>query len=133
MQITTESIEWWLKIGSMYGIGIVAVSAIIGIFLYVLTYGARGTVQIVFAVRDWIPKLVGTHISYVEKQQATTERITLAVETLADNHGISGQNHTRTHRAIRGMIGAAKEAARHANMEQVLSRLEEAEEELERP
>lgn len=126
-------LDWWLRTGLLHGLGFVVLACIMLIFLWLLAFGAKELVGILRAIRVWIPQVATAHLGFLGTQTAATEKITEAVETLANTHAISGDNHDRTHRTIGRILTAAQAAAEHAGMTQVVLLLKEAKEELERP
>jgi hypothetical protein len=75
----------------------------------------------------WIPKVVGGHVTFLEKQQNQGERATVALETLSESHTASFDSHGKTHRVLGRMVKAAREAT---TCEDVQRHLDDALEEL---
>jgi hypothetical protein len=112
---TTDQLEWFLKTGSMYGLGFILVAGLVGLALY-------GTFQVTVIVigifrdaKKWIPRAVAGYLGFVEnikttnaQQAEASEKVAEAVKGMTASHAVSTDNHGRTHRALAYVAEAAK-------------------------
>ena len=144
MTPTFQSLEWFLKTGITYGLGVVLMSALTGLFIWLLWAGCRALVEflkrigpailgLITDVRHWMTEVASSHMSFIEANKATSERVATAVEKLEETSTASGANHGRTHRTLGHVIAAAKCAAQDPHgMTEVYRLLEAAEKELQK-
>lgn len=122
-----ETIEWWLKTGSVYGLGFVALAVLVGIVLWLLGFGTYHLLGILVAVKKWLPQVVQGHLGFLTETRETNSRIATAVELLTETHTTSHGNHRKTHRALEHIVAAAKEGT---TCEDVRGHLDKAVQEL---
>jgi hypothetical protein len=117
-----DQIEWWLKTGSIYGLGFVLLAGL----CFLALYGSfKATVLILGIIGDakkWIPKAVGAYLGFVEHVKSSNSQVAEAsaqvatantqvaeaVKAMTESHSISSDNHGRTHRALAYVAEAAK-------------------------
>lgn len=106
-EITIENIEWALKVGSIYGLGFVAIAGILSLIFYGTFFGIRSVLGLIDDVRKrWLPRVVDEHVSFVATTKEATTATREAVEKLAVSHGVSRDNHSKTHRALAYVVEA---------------------------
>lgn len=104
---TIEQAEWFLRTGSVYGLGFIAIAGILWLIFYGAFYGIRGVLNLVDDVRTkWLPKLVDGHLTFLEHTKVSNAAIEQAVTKLTDSYEASSGNHSKTHRALECMVKA---------------------------
>jgi hypothetical protein len=78
--------EWFLKTGSVYGLGFVLISALTGLFIYGCWKITVHVIGILATLREWVPKLLSGHWSLIQ----TCDK---AVGCLAESHAEDAVNH----------------------------------------
>jgi hypothetical protein len=107
---TTDQIEWWLKTGSMYGLGFIAIAGFLALTFYGAFFGLRAVIRLVDSVRlIYLPQIVSGHLTFLEHTKVTTATTAQAVEKLTESYGASMDNHSKTHRALACIVKAQQE------------------------
>lgn len=103
---TIEQMEWFFKTGANYGIGFVLLSSLVGILIYATWRISRAVIKIIEDGSEWLPKLVKSHIGFLQTTEQTSVRVAKATEAMTDSHMQSQGNHGKTHRALHSIAKA---------------------------
>jgi hypothetical protein len=88
--------DWFLKTGSIYGLGFVLISALTCIFIYGCWKLTVHAIGILATLREWIPKLLSGHWSLMQ----TCDK---AVACLAESHAEDAANHAQMKESVQSI------------------------------
>jgi hypothetical protein len=80
------TVEWWLKTGSIYGLGFVVIAGGIAFAFWVAWLLVRGC-------RKWVPNVIGAHVGNVNANSEALRSLSTCYETLTDTQRVSEQRH----------------------------------------
>jgi hypothetical protein len=106
---TLEQADWFLRTGSVYGLGFVAIAVILALIFYGAFFGIRACLNLIDDVRKiWLPQLVGGHLTFLEHTKVSNAATAQAVTKLTESYEASSGNHSKTHRALECLIKATQ-------------------------
>ena len=109
--MTPEQLEWWLKTGSIYGLGFIALA--VGVGMAAVFCWKLGKIVLDW-LRIWPTRIAERHVSLMstlednsQTQTNASAKTADALEALTDS---KASEHRRTRRALGHLTEAAKEA-----------------------
>lgn len=107
---TIDQFEWFLKTGSIYGLGFLAIAGMLFLVFYGTFWGLKEVIGLIQDVREkHLPNVVNGHMGFISTSQSATVATSVAVAKLAEGHTTSGNNHDKTHRVLRHITLALSE------------------------
>lgn len=104
---TPENAEWFLRTGSIYGLGFIAIAGFLWLAFYGTFYILRETIHLVQDVRrKWLPDIVSGHQTFLEHTKVSNAATAQAVTKLTESYEASSDNHSKTHRAVKLIASA---------------------------
>lgn len=77
---------------------------------------------IVYGVLRYGPGFYNAHISNIESNKQTNERLATCYETLTESQTLNGNGHVKTHRVLSHIVDAAHDAATSPDVRDHLSK-----------
>lgn len=124
MGFDIDTLERFIRTTAIHGLGYVALAVFVGISLYAFYRIVMYTIDIFGGVREWVPKVAGSHSALMdtlrENSDAQTDahqKMSIAVETLSRTRS---EDDARTHRAMRHLTIAAQKSTSDAEVKRHL-------------